>query len=353
MAPAVTINDVAKLAGVSIKTVSRVVNREPNVRQHTRDAVQQAIQSLNYKPSLAARGLAGGRSFLVGLMFDNASDSFLVDLQRGILRTCRDHHYGLALCPASRASDRTEDLMVWVTSTQPDGIVLTPPLSDDRELVDRLLAAGVQFVSVSSAGTGFGPAVYIDEVHAARAMAEHLIASGYRDIGFIKGPAEHACSELRYRGFVDAMQAVNLTVNPDWVCVGSFDFESGVDAAKKILGPKKRQGSSVRPQAIFASNDDMAAGVMHVAYQGGLSVPGDLAVAGFDDTPISRQLWPGLSTVRQPIEQIGEHAAGLLMDYISPGNSSAGRTDTSPSSDANIVLPYDLMLRGSTQPAID
>ncbi len=351
MAPAVTINDVAKLAGVSIKTVSRVVNREPNVRQHTRDAVQKAIQSLNYKPSLAARGLAGGRSFLVGLMFDNASDSFLVDLQRGILRICRDHHYGLALCPASRASDRTEDLMLWVTSTQPDGIVLTPPLSDDRDLVDRLLAAGVQFVSVSSAGTGSGPAVYIDEAHAARAMAEHLIASGYRDIGFIKGPAEHACSELRYRGFIEAMQAANLPVNPDWIQVGSFDFESGLDAAKKILGSNKNQGQSRRPQAIFASNDDMAAGVMHAAYQDGLSVPDDLAVAGFDDTPISRQFWPSLSTVRQPIEKIGEHAAGLLMNCIAPGTAMINRTDTSTSSDTSIVLPYELMVRGSTQPA--
>lgn len=347
MASAATINDVAKMAGVSIKTVSRVVNREPNVRQHTRDIVTQAIKALNYKPSLAARGLAGGRSFLIGLMFDNASDSFLVDLQRGILRACRERHYGLALCPASRSDDRTADLMEWVKSTQPDGIVLTPPLSDDQALVEQLLQTGVKFVSVSSAGTGLGPAVYIDETHAARAMAEHLLDAGHKDIGFVRGPEDHACSELRYRGFVEAMQAAGLAVNPDWVMTGAFDFDSGVEVAEKLLS------SPNRPRAIFASNDDMAAGVMHEAYRRGLTIPGDLAVAGFDDTPMSRQFWPGLSTVRQPIEQIGQQATELLMRAVSPLSVLADNDDTNLSPDTNMILPYDLVLRPSTDPAVD
>lgn len=345
MASAATINDVAKMAGVSIKTVSRVVNREPNVRQHTRDTVLKAIDALNYKPSMAARGLAGGRSFLIGLMFDNASDSFLVDLQRGILRACRERHYGLALCPASRAADRTADLMEWVKSTQPDGIVLTPPLSDDRALVEQLLQIGVKFVSVSSAGTGLGPAVYIDETHAARAMAEHLIDAGYRDIGFVRGPAEHACSELRYQGFVEAMHNAGIQVNPDWVVTGAFDFDSGVEVAKKLLA------QSNKPNAIFASNDDMAAGIMHETYRVGLKIPADLAVAGFDDTPMSRQFWPGLSTVRQPIEQIGQQATELLMRTVSPLPLATNDDDKNPTSDSNMILPYDLVLRPSTESA--
>lgn len=345
MASAATINDVAKMAGVSIKTVSRVVNREPNVRQHTRDLVMQAIEALNYKPSLAARGLAGGRSFLIGLMYDNVSDSFLVDLQRGILRACRERHYGLALCPASRAEDRTADLMEWVASTQPDGIILTPPLSDDRALVERLSDAGVRFISVSSEGTGLGPAVYIDEVDAARSMAAHLIDSGFRDIGFIKGPADHACSALRFDGFCQAMESARLAVNPDWVATGAFDLASGVQAAKQLLEGEKK------PTAIFASNDDMAAGVMHVAYRLGLKIPEDLAVAGFDDTPMSRHFWPGLSTVKQPIRQIGQQATEMLMAKISPQQTQTEAWDASLSAKERKVLPYDLMLRASTNPS--
>lgn len=341
MAAAATINDVAKMAGVSIKTVSRVVNREPNVREKTRDLVLQAIQQLNYKPSLAARGLAGGRSFLIGMMYDNASDSFLVDLQRGILRACRERHYGLALCPASRAEDRTADLMEWVISTQPDGIILTPPLSDDQSLVDRLIEAKVTFISVSSTGTGLGPSVLIDEEDAARAMAQHLIESGYQEIGFIKGPVDHACSELRYRGFEAAMNAAGLSVRADWVKVGEFDFDSGVIAAEQMLsGPN-------RPSAIFASNDDMAAGVINVAYRMGLNVPRDLAVAGFDDTPLAQHFWPGLSTVKQPIIQIGQQATEYLMGLFE-GQTVAESSDKKPTREQSMLLPYELVLRGST-----
>lgn len=341
MAAAATINDVAKMAGVSIKTVSRVVNREPNVRQKTRDLVLKAIQQLNYKPSLAARGLAGGRSFLIGMMYDNASDSFLVDLQRGILRACRERHYGLALCPASRADDRTADLMEWVTSTQPDGLILTPPLSDDQGLVDRLVEANVTFISVSSTGTGLGPSVLIDEQDAARAMAQHLIDAGYMDIGFIKGPPDHTCSDLRYRGFEEAMNSAGLTVKRKWVTVGEFDFESGVKAAEQMLsGPD-------RPMAVFASNDDMAAGVINVAYRMGLNVPKDLAVAGFDDTPLAHHFWPGLSTVKQPIIQIGQQATEYLMGlFESQSASEAG--DKKSKREQSMVLPYELVLRGST-----
>lgn len=341
MASTATINDVARMAGVSIKTVSRVVNREPNVREHTRSLVLDAIRSLNYKPSLAARGLAGGRSFLIGLVYDNPSDSFLVNLQRGILDACRESHYGLALCPASTSSAITVDLMQWIRSTQPDGIILTPPLSDDRGLAERLKAENVKFVSVSSAGTGLGPAVYIDEIEAARAMTLHLIELGFAKIGFIKGPASHACSALRYEGFRSALAEAGRSVDPNMVADGEFDFASGVAAAEKMLT------LAVRPDAIFASNDDMASGVMYVAHQMGLKIPDDLAVAGFDDTPISQRFWPGLSTVKQPIGLIGRAATELLMAQISheklPGdtNGTAVRLE-------NEVLPFELMLRAST-----
>lgn len=344
MASAATINDVAKMAGVSIKTVSRVVNREPNVRQHTRDLVLQAIQALNYKPSLAARGLAGGRTFLIGMLFDNASDSFLGDLQRGILKACSERHYGLALCPAPNPADRISGLMDWIVSTQPDGLILTPPLSDDQELVERLVQANQKFISVSSSGTGLGPAVYIDERAAARAMAHHLIDVGYRKVGFIKGPADHACSELRYQGFCDALEAAEIPLAEDWVAEGTFDFESGVAAGEYLLNRPDR------PEVVFASNDEMAAGLMHVAYRLGLTVPGDLAVAGFDDTPIAQRFWPGLSTVRQPIGEIGRLATEQLMQLISPKSHEGKPDEAGKQALANTELPFELVLRASTDP---
>lgn len=343
MTSTVTISDVAILAGVSIKTVSRVVNREPNVRDKTRDIVNQAIDQLNYRPSLAARGLAGGRSFLVGLLYGDASDSFLVEIQRGILAACRDNQYGLALCPAIELSQG--GIFNWIGATQPDGVILAPPLSDNLALVQELKARGLKFVSVSSAGVDRGPAVHIDEVMAARQMTEHLIDAGHQKIGFIKGPADHACSQFRFDGFCAAMAAAGHTIDETLVASGDFHFESGVEAAKKFLA------AANPPTAIFASNDDMASGVIYVAHQKNLSIPGDLAVAGFDDTPQSRQFWPGLSTVKQPIEQIGRIATEKLMAEISIVRQVNGSVKgySQASSVKSEILPFELMLRASTQ----
>ncbi len=346
MTSAATINDVATMAGVSIKTVSRVVNREPNVSEKTRERVAQAIAQLRYKPSLAARGLAGGRSFLIGLLYGNASDSFLGELQRGILRTCRERHYGLALFPvAQQAPDLEADVLEWIRSTQPDGIILSPPLSDNEALVDALLKSGIKFISVSSAGTGRGPSVHIDEAAAAQQMTRHLIEAGHRRLGFVKGPADHVCSCLRFEGFCAALSAADIPFDDSLIACGDFHFDSGVEAAEQLLSGLNR------PTAIFASNDDMASGVMHVAYQKGLTIPSDLAVAGFDDTPVSRQLWPGLSTVRQPIQSIGQTATErLLADISGVKNENSGNgAEPKYRRAESEILPFELMLRASTK----
>ena len=346
MTPTATISDVAILAGVSIKTVSRVVNREPNVRDKTRDVVNRAINQLNYRPSMAARGLAGGRSFLVGLLYGNASDSFLVEVQRGILLACRENHYGLALCPASEDSiDLVTEIFDWIRATQPDGLILSPPLSDNVALVEQLVEQGIKFVSVSSSGVGNGPAVLIDETEAAVQMTNHLVDAGHRQIGFVKGPADHMCSQLRFDGFCKAMAAAGIAVDKALVVDGDFHFASGVEAANILLA------GETRPTAIFASNDDMASGVIYVAHERGLAIPQDLAVAGFDDTPLSRQFWPGLSTVKQPIEQIGRRATERLMEEISAQRHK--QNGVKPNAPAPIVtneiLPFKLVLRASTQ----
>lgn len=349
MATTATINDVAKKAGVSIKTVSRVVNREPNVREGTRNLVLSAIEALNYKPSLAARGLAGGRSFLIGLMYDNPSDNFLVKLQRGILEACRERHYGLALCPAaSKSADLTEVMMDWIDSTHPDAVILTPPLSDDETLAKALMEKKVRFACVSSAGFGYAPAVHIDEIAAARAMTDHLIATGHTRIAFIKGPPDHVCSALRYQGYLEALESAGLESDPELVTQGEFDFESGVRSANYLLNLPER------PTAIFASNDEMASSVINVAHQMAITLPDDLAVAGFDDTPLSRQLWPALTTVRQPIDALGRQAVELLMTKVESEKNplqgqNSGEVCVDAKGDKNLqVLGFELKERTST-----
>jgi len=322
MARSATIDDVAKKAGVSIKTVSRVVNKEANVREKTREKVMAAIKALDYRPNQAARGLAGNRSYLMGLLYDSPSPSYLANLQAGVLAICSAAGYGLALCPASfTATDMVADIEAWLKHTGVDGVILTPPLSDCKPLLASLQALAVPVVVVSSPGPK-GPlaaaAVMIDEEEAARQITAHLLETGHKKIGFIKGHPDHYASAHRYAGFLAAMDEAGLKPRPVHVKEGQFDFASGEAAGKAMLGRRDR------PTAIFASNDDMAAGVMHVAHRMGLHIPGDLAVVGFDDTPLSRQIWPTLTTVRQPIRLIGERAAEILLADLSGGKKTDG-----------------------------
>ena len=338
VARSATINDVAKKAGVSIKTVSRVVNREANVREKTREKVMSAINALDYRPNQAARGLAGNRSYLMGLLYDNPSPSYLANLQAGVLGACSAAGYGLALCPVSfAAADMDATVEAWLKHTGVDGVILTPPLSDSMPLLARLQALGVPAVVVSSPGAKGAvavPAVMIDEEEAARQVTAHLIEAGHKTIGFIKGHPDHYASAHRYAGFLAAMGEAGLTPEPAHIKGGRFDFASGETAGDALLAMRGR------PTAIFASNDDMAAGVMHVAHRLGLDIPRDLAVVGFDDTPLSRQIWPTLTTIRQPIRQIGERAAEILMARLGGSKKTEGS--------ALHQLDFELKVRGSS-----
>jgi LacI family transcriptional regulator len=337
MAGSVTIDDVAAQAGVSIKTVSRVVNKEPNVREKTRDKVLEAIKALNYRPNQSARGLAGRRSYLIGLLYDNPSPNYLANLQAGVLAACQEVSYGLALSPVAYGDPETiENIIAWMRQSAIDGVLLTPPLSDSKELVSAIKAEGVPAVVVSSVGPGGVPAVVIDEKEAARQMTRHLIAAGHSKIAFIKGHPDHYASTHRFDGFKAAMGEAGLAIDENMVKQGYFDFDSG-----KVAGEALLKGKS-RPTAVFASNDDMAAGVMHIAHRMKLEIPTDLAVVGFDDTPLSRQVWPNLSTVRQPIRMMGHVAGELLLQSI--GGESRKKIDP----DTFKQLDFEMKERGSS-----
>jgi LacI family transcriptional regulator len=331
-----SINDVAKVAGVAIKTVSRVLNNEPNVREETRAQVLAAVKKLNYHPSLSARSLASRRSYLVGLVYDNPSANYTIEVQRGALARCREGKFLLLLHEvAGRGDELIKDILAFANRTHLDGLIITPPLSESAELIRALDAEGPPFVRIAPNDLRHkSPYVDIDDEGAAREMTEYLIGLGHRRIAFIIGRPGHHASGERLKGYKAALKAHRLPYVPEYVRQGDFLFDSGLDAARQLLALPKR------PTAIFAGNDDMAAGVLMAAHEMGVKVPAQLSVAGFDDAAIARTVWPPLTTVLQPTYDLSYRAADLLLQYLQ---------DDSPPRPAR--LPHRLICRESTDVA--
>jgi LacI family transcriptional regulator len=310
-----TITDVAKKAGVSMKTVSRVLNNEPNVAEKTRAHVKAIAAELRYTPNLAARGLATSKSYLIALIYDNPSINYISHIQRGAIDACREAGYHLVVEPLylEKVKSRAEkaDAMRMVLEKLPvDGVILTPPLCDSQGVLQTLSELRIKCVRVAPRNRGQQPFVGMDDDTAAYQMTQYLLEQGHKRIGFIKGHVGHAATDMRYDGYCRAIESEGLSVSEQLVFQGDFSFESGVVQAKKLL----ELPVSERPTAIFASNDDMAAAVISVASQLGLDVPADLSVCGFDDTPLAQNLSPALTTVRQPIYKMGFKAAQQLID---------------------------------------
>jgi LacI family transcriptional regulator len=308
-----TIDDVARLAGVSIKTVSRVFNREPNVRQPTRDKVVAAAETLNYQPLLSARQLASKRTFLVGMLYNEPNpeneNDYLTVVQSGALHACQEHGYHLLISPCHADSP---DLVREVTglSQQVDGFIVLQPLSDLQSLNQLLLENKIPCVRVSQRPFSGFPWISVGDVDAADDMTEYLLQLGHRRIGFILGHPEHGQSHDRLSGYRRALMRHNIDFHDELVEQGRFDYESGLSCARELLS------SSRPPTAIFASNDPMAMGVLSVAHEMGFDVPGELSVAGFDDSPLARHAWPPLTTVRQPIAEVARLATEELVKQL-------------------------------------
>jgi LacI family transcriptional regulator len=334
----VTIHHVADHAGVSIKTVSRVLNKEPNVRPQTRDRVLAAAELLRYRPSVSARSLAGSRSYLIALFSDNPSPNYVGDVQRGAVTRCRDSGYHLVVEPFDSAAPGAPEVARGTVMTlRPDGAILTPPVSDRPLVLQALDEAHTPYVRIAPDGD-LDRAAYVrmDDRQAAYEMTMHLLELGHRDIGFIVGHPDHGASHLRLEGFTQAMQDFGCPIRPDRVVQGFFSFRSGYDCAEAFLAIEDR------PSAIFASNDDMALGVLAVAHRHRLSVPADLSVVGFDDTPAAMTSTPPLTTVRQPIFEMAAAAAEMLIN-----GEWDPRADGKPPSR---LLPFDIVIRESTAP---
>lgn len=303
-----TINDVARLAGVSKKTVSRVINNSPFVREETRAKVEAVIAESGFSPDPQARGLAFRRSFLVGMIYDNPSPNYVVNMQQGVLDAVRGSGLELVVHPCNRASDSfLADVEGFVVRQKLFGVVMPPSVSEDERVVALLRQADCPYVRIASVSLD-EPArmVVTNDSRGAAEAARHLAQLGHTRVAFISGPDSFRSSHERGRGFSEGLAEYGLTLDPAYVRRGAYTFESGAEAAADLLALPDP------PTAIFAGNDEMAIGVMKAARDRGLDVPFDLSIVGFDDLPMASRVWPNLTTVRLPVRDMGRMAAEKL-----------------------------------------
>lgn len=338
-----TIKDVARQAGVSLKTVSRVINNEPTVRTETREKVQEAINNLGYQPDMAARNLRGATSYAVGLVYDNPNPYYVVDIQQGVLKCCRELGYGLQIHPCDAASPQLiDELADLVLHSRLAGLVLAPPISENDDIVQALADRGihvVRIVSGAEAPGGPAPAVHVNDRAAAYALTDHLIELGHRRIAFLSGEEEHRSTPERRAGYEAALRAHGLPVDPALILPGRYTFDSGFNRTQALLaGPD-------RPTAIFGCNDEIAAGALAATRANGMTVPGDLSIAGFEDSPFSRQSSPPLTTAAQKTEAIARQAMLRLIGAMRPHTTE----DMGAGPEADVFVP-NLIVRPSTGP---
>ncbi|MEK7430397.1 MAG: LacI family DNA-binding transcriptional regulator [Pseudomonadota bacterium] len=329
-----TIRDVAAWAGLSVMTVSRVLNGERHVSAEARDRVQAAVSALGYRRNVFARGLPGSRSFLICLLIPEIIPAYVAEFQQGAIQYCRAEGYHVVAQPYDSRTDVMAGAVVSaIAALRPDGFLLLPPMTDDLPVLEALDRARTPYVRMApSLEPERASSISIDDVQAAREMTEALLDLGHEKIGFILGPGDHAASAWRFEGYRLALEGRGRAIEPRLVQQGDFMFDGGETSAMSLLTAPDR------PTAIFGSNDETAIGVMAAAHRLGLSVPGDLSVAGFDDSEIARLAWPQLTTVRQPIQAMAAAAAELVI----------GQADAEERKVEHRRLDFSLVFRGTT-----
>lgn len=310
-----TVADVARQAGVSPMTVSRVINRLGNVLPETRARVEAAIAALDFVPNPAARSLAGRPQCRIALLHSNPSAAYLSEFLVGSLAGAAETDAQLVV-EHWDGRDSPTRLAQRLTDHRIDAVLLPPPLCDDAALLAALSASKLPLAQIATgAPVAFADAVSIDDEGAAHAMTRHLLALGHRRIGFIAGDPNQTASALRQTGYARALRDAGLDVDDELIVQGDFTYRSGLDASERLLSQMPR------PTAIFASNDDMAAAVIALAHRHRLDVPHDLTVCGFDDTAMARAVWPEITTIRQPVADMAHRAMLRLADRVRAGAS--------------------------------
>ena len=337
-----TIDDVARLAGVGRATVSRVVNNGPFVRQELRDRVMEAVEQLGFRINLQARNLAAGASREVALILSSDLDSepnsyYSSGLELGAMRGCSEHGFRLSNHNVSQnAPDAEERIVGSVEEGRYRAIILTPPFSDDVHLIERLHRCGCSVVCISAGSQArqIASSVGMDDEAAGYDLTRYLIGLGHRSFGFILGIEGHLSAEERYQGFLRALAEAEIDGTAVPVERGNFTFHSGIACAQRILD------RADPPTALICANDDTAAGAMLTAHKMGLDIPAEISIVGFDDTPVSEIIWPPLTTVHQPIKEMGRRAVELSLEAA--GDGAAERRVE--------IIPHHIAVRESAAP---
>lgn len=330
-----TIRDIAALAGVSIATVSRVVNGRPDVSEDTRELVLQHVREHAYATNRSARGLAGGRTGLAALTLPFVHAEYFSEIASGAAEGIFERDMRFVLCPTQHEHDREVSLLERLMHGTTDGAILLLPTETNAELL-ALTHQDYPFVVVDPREPldDCIPVVTSAHWNGARSVTEHLIALGHRRIAAITGPAAWCATVDRLVGYQSALHAAGLAVRDEMIQEGDFMIESGYLIANRLLD------LADPPTAIFAFNDNMAFGVIRAAKERGLRVPRDLSVVGYDDAIPSTIVDPALTTVRQPLQEMGRVAAGLLGRMLDRSRMDVTR----------IELSNRLIVRESTGP---
>lgn len=332
-----TLHDVAKRAGVSSMTVSRVINGATTVRDSTRQAVEAAIMEIGYTPNENARSLAGAAEIRIAMLYRKPS-AFVAEFLFGGIEQFRSLRAQAIVekCPDLANAEAEIERIV---ADGVDGILMAPPIADLDSVIDLIEAGDIPAVLVTSSLVR--PAVSsvgVDAYKAAREMTRYLLGLGHERIGFITGHPDHATSARRLAGFSTAMRAAGLEACEDYIVEGDFTYRSGFSATEHLLG------LASPPTAIFASNDEMASAASTVAHRLGLDIPADLSICGYDDTPLATTIWPQLTTIHVPMEELTRAAADLLVRKI-----QARRRGDSFRPE-HVLVDFELVIRESTAP---
>jgi LacI family transcriptional regulator len=329
-----TIRDVAKLAGCSIKTVSRVINGEPYVTEETRAKVQAAIRAVGYAPNISAKRLAENKSYMICILMYPGFYQPASEMLTRIMDIGYEENYDILIQPYFPPHARSKRKLVsLIYEHRIDGFVTTPPLDADDFVADMLDTYKVPQVQINPFEHNPDvPRVAGEDFKGAYAQTEYLVSLGHRRIAFLTGPRNMRASHDRLRGYQAALEANQLPYDETLVCNSEWTFDGGYTLARLLME------RADRPSAIFAGNDEPAYGVIYAAQEMGLAVPGQLSVCGYDNLAFSNQIWPGLTTVHQPSDEMVELATRLLIGQLK------GRATEKK----DIIIPSRLIVRGST-----
>lgn len=306
-----TIKDVAAQVGVSYQTVSRVINNRPDVRPETRDRVLAAIAKLGYRPNAAARTMGGGRAMTLGCISPNLVDYTFASILDGVQAEARSLGYQTFTGSAPNADD-VQDLLEEMQERQVDGFLLLNPHGDGRfQHLLPLIKKGVPAVYLMNTPTN-APVSTVsgDDMYGGCAGTNYLLSLGHQHIATIAGPNNEEGTRQRLYGYRQALTKASIAINESLILQGDWSPESGYQTVQDLLG----QG--VLFTAVFTQNDKMALGAMQALREAGLSVPNDISVMGYDDMPLSAYFYPPLTTMAQPMDEIGRHASRLLIEHI-------------------------------------